>query len=90
MAESQNRGTQKVKQTGSREKYCIAYLQPHRWSPAKFLFDQCVVRVAATDTLRTRNVMDGKVFILKTEYYFSHFIHAHHFIAANIDWLSEV
>lgn len=66
------------------------YLEFHGWSPRKLLFDQRVVRVATSDALRTRNVMDWKVLIFKAKYYFSHLIHAHHFITTNIQGFSEI
>lgn len=75
-------------QRHSREKE--VYLQPHGRSPTKFLFDQCVVGVTTTDTLRTRDVVDRELPVLKAKNNLGHFIHANHFITSNVHWLTEV
>lgn len=66
------------------------YLELHGWGPAKLLLDEGVIRVAPTDPLRTRDVVDGQLPILKAQHDLSHLVHAHHLIASNVHWLAEV
>lgn len=68
----------------------MTYLELHCWGPAKLLLDKGVVRVAPTNPLGTRDVVDGQLPIFKAENDFSHLIHANHFITSNVHWLTEV
>ena len=66
------------------------YHQPHGWSPAKLLLDECVVRVTATDALGARDVVDGQLLVLEAQDYLSHLVHAHHFVTSDVYRLAEI
>ena len=68
----------------------VEYLQPHSRSPAKLLLNECVVWVAPTHTLRPGNVVDGQLLVLKAQDYFSHLVHADHFVTSNVYRLTEI
>jgi hypothetical protein len=82
--------TKCVSDGASEAKDTITYLQAHGWCPSKLLFDESVVRVAATYTLRTRNMLNRQFFVLKAQHYLCHLIHAYHLITANIQRLLEI
>jgi hypothetical protein len=35
-------------------------------------------------------VVDGQLLVLKSKYYLSHLVHAHHFVASNVYRLTEI
>lgn len=68
----------------------VTCLELHCRGPAKLLLDKGVVRVAPTDPLRARDVVDGQLPILKAQDNLGHLVHAHHLIASDVHWLTEV
>ena len=68
----------------------ITHLQFHGWRPAKLLPDQRIVRVSASDTFWSRNVLDRQILALNAHHCVCHVIHGYHLITSNVKRLPEV
>ena len=73
-----------------KEKDKIWYLDSHGRSPAELFLDQSVVKISATDTLCSWNVMDQMILVLKAQNNLSHLVHAHHLITSNLTSIHKI